>query len=68
MFYVDVPNPHRPEWEFVAEFKSRDEAIAYAKKHYGADDEGKVCLISEVQDLDEDSNSNKPFDNIDSSD
>lgn len=51
-FYVDVP-PSTPDgedgygtWINIDSFKTRQEAIDFAKEHFGADDEGKVSLIS----------------------
>jgi len=50
-YYVDIPdiNNHNDSTTFinVAEFYTRKEAINFAKMYYGADDEGKICLISE---------------------
>lgn len=48
---VDIPQMSAfggPSDEFrcVAEFSSREDAIAYAKEHFGADDNGMVCLVS----------------------
>lgn len=50
-FTVDVP-PRNPsswrEWHNVNTFLSREAALAYVKKWFGADDQGRVCLIKEV--------------------
>lgn len=50
-YYVDIPNinENNDSTTFinVAEFYTRQEAINFAKMYYGADDEGKICLISE---------------------
>ena len=45
-FWVDIPILDDEEWVNVAEFATRQEAIDYAKERFGADDEGKVILIS----------------------
>lgn len=49
--WVDVPNMWNPEasWLNVAQFYGPDaeeKAIQFAKEKYGADDEGKISLIS----------------------
>jgi len=48
---VDIPKVDsngRPadEWYCVEYFKTKEEAIAYARFHYGADENGMVCLVS----------------------
>jgi hypothetical protein len=48
---VDIPkiNPDgtpSDEWYCIDYFKDKKEAIAYAMKHFGADENGMVCLIS----------------------
>lgn len=51
-FAVDIPkvdsrgNPDL-EWYCVEYFKTKEEALEFAKVRFGADEEGKVCLISE---------------------
>ena len=51
-YAVDVP-PSYPnnrgeydEWINVEYFETREEAIKFAQYHFGADEEGKICLIS----------------------
>jgi hypothetical protein len=39
-------------WINVRNFETREEAIAWCKLHLGADDEGRVNLISEVEEVD----------------
>lgn len=50
-YYVDIPNinEYNDSTTFinVATFYTKQEAINFAKMYYGADDEGKICLISE---------------------
>lgn len=46
-FFIDVPPINgRAEWHNVGEFKTRQEAIDFAKKNFGADDNGMVSLLS----------------------
>ena len=52
MFYVDIPKEDNidqfSEGEFlnVAQFETREEAIAFAKEHFGADDNGMISLVT----------------------
>ena len=46
VFYVDIPNLHSEDWINVASFTTRPKAIAFAKERFGADDEGRVCLVT----------------------
>lgn len=46
-FSVDIPNAVSNEWICVKEFGTKAKAIAYARKHFGADENGMVSLISE---------------------
>jgi hypothetical protein len=52
MYAVQVP-PSNPDsytfWHNVIDFDTREEAIAYIKRVYGGDDEGRVPLLSEVE-------------------
>jgi hypothetical protein len=45
-FYVDIPQLGKEEWISVETFDTRAEAIAYAQKNLGADENGMVSLIS----------------------
>ncbi len=45
-FYVDIPNADSEEWINIDTFDTREEAIAFAKEKFGADDNGNVSLIS----------------------
>jgi hypothetical protein len=49
-FIVDIPNSNDIDdtWIEVETFSSREEAIKFVKKQFGADDEGRINLISEV--------------------
>ncbi len=51
-YAVDVP-PSYPdkqgsfeEWINVDYFKTKEEAIKFAQEHFGADENGMICLIS----------------------
>lgn len=48
-YAIDLPNPFDPEgvWMPHDYFESREEAIAAAKALFGADDEGRINIISE---------------------
>lgn len=48
---VDIPRVDgngRPtdEWYCVEHFKTKEEALAFARFHYGADENGMVCIVS----------------------
>lgn len=49
-YWVDIPqapNPHGENyWKSVAEFDTMEEAIAFTQEHFGADDQGRVSLIT----------------------
>ena len=51
-FAVDVPSSisdvygNYHEWVNIDSFKTREEAIKFAQEHFGADENGMVCLIS----------------------
>ncbi len=50
-FYVDIPTVHcignaDGSWQNVATYPSRSEAIQFAQSHFGADEQGYVCLVS----------------------
>lgn len=46
-YYVDIPPINGgDEWNSVFESGNRLEAIAYAKEHFGADDDGMICIVS----------------------
>jgi hypothetical protein len=49
-FAVDIPHVSRidsGEWTNLATFKTKEEAIQWAQEHLGADEEGRICVISE---------------------
>lgn len=46
-FAVDIPQADRQDWLNVASFPTKEEAIQFAKEKFGADDEGKIQLITE---------------------
>jgi hypothetical protein len=50
-FYVDIPAIDcvgNPDGAFkpVAAFSSREEAIKFCQEHFGADEKGRVCLVT----------------------
>lgn len=50
-FYVDLPTVDcignaDGSWQNVAEYRSRTQAIQFAQTHFGADEQGCVCLVS----------------------
>lgn len=49
-YAVDIPNPHDPagEWSCLGYFDTHAEAVAYARETLGADDEGRIGVISEM--------------------
>lgn len=49
-FAVDLPNPQDidGEWVNVEYFDTRQEAIDFCKEHFGADDNGCICLVSKL--------------------
>lgn len=54
-FAIDIPNsniipdvtPESP-WINMGYFDSWQEALKYAKEYFGADDEGRICIISKM--------------------
>ena len=46
--FVDLPNAYDIEgaWVNIGSFESRQEAIEFAKEKFGADDEGRIYIIS----------------------
>lgn len=47
---IVLPDPGRPgEWHCVSGVAMpKKEALAYVPKNYGADEEGRVCLLNEM--------------------
>lgn len=53
-FFVDIPsilnvNGIDESLINVESFATREEAIEFAQQHFGADENGMICLISEVK-------------------
>lgn len=51
MWYVDIPTQDCIDnedgaWSAIANFETKAEAVAFVKKHFGADDNGNISLIS----------------------
>lgn len=47
-YAVDIPQLDREEWINVNYFSTKKEAIKYAQEHFGADDKGRINLISNL--------------------
>jgi hypothetical protein len=49
-YAVDVPNGHDPEAEWVnyGYYPTREEALEAVRHHFGADEAGRIELISEL--------------------
>jgi hypothetical protein len=47
-YLVDLPNPYDIEgsWLNVGNFESREEALAFVQATFGADEDGKISLIT----------------------
>lgn len=45
-YWVDIPQENSTAFVNVAEFKTRKEAIEYAKEQFGANDKGMICLVT----------------------
>lgn len=49
-YFVDIPQCFNgepiDEWRTIKEFKTNEEALKYAQEHFGADENGMICLIS----------------------
>lgn len=49
---VDIPNiinireGDYDQWTNVQEFYSKEDALKFAQEHFGADEEGRICIIS----------------------
>ena len=52
---MDVPNAAIPDstWVTVDSFDTREEALDFVQKYFGADEEGNINLITEVEDEEE---------------
>jgi hypothetical protein len=56
-FIVALPNPYDPEEEKVPlgdEFETEDEAIEWAATMFGSDEEGKLQIVVEYEDVETD--------------
>lgn len=47
-FAVDIPQLDKDEWLAVNYFETREEAIKFAQETFGADENGNICLISNL--------------------
>jgi hypothetical protein len=49
-YAVDIPNPNiaSKEWICIEYFETKQGAINFAKETFGADNEGRICLVSSL--------------------
>ncbi len=47
-YAVDIPNIYSDNWDNVSYFETKEEAINFCKEKYGADEKGRINLITEV--------------------
>ncbi len=49
-FFVDLPNPYDLEgaWINIDNFPSREEALTFAQDTLGADEEGRIGIITDT--------------------
>lgn len=49
-FAIDIPNSFDPEdsWRNYGYYETREEAIRDAQHHFGADEEGRIQIVSEL--------------------
>ena len=47
-FYRTKVLGERQEWINIEFFKTKQEAIDFVKEHFGADENGMVCLVSAI--------------------
>jgi len=45
-YYVDIPQLDREEWVNVDTFTSKEEAIKFAQEEFGADEEGRIQIVT----------------------
>lgn len=54
MFLIDVPSPLADgTWHEIGQFDTKEEALEFVQNAFGADEEGRICLISEFNCEDE---------------
>lgn len=49
-YWVDIPQQNSDAFVNVAKFKTRQEALAFAKEQFGANGKGMVCLVTGFDD------------------
>lgn len=50
-FFVDIPSIDSNgdvDWNNIGKFDTKEEAIKFLQEKFGADEEGRVCFISEI--------------------
>lgn len=50
---VDIPNFNSEQWDEVTVEETREAAIRFAQERFGADENGCICLVSEISDEDD---------------
>jgi hypothetical protein len=52
MYAVIIPNPHDPDgqWVGVADFGTKQEAVAYVAEKMGGDEKGRIGTLSHIPD------------------
>lgn len=45
-YYVDIPSSRSECWLNVGQFEAQEDALAFVRRQYGADDKGRVQLIT----------------------
>lgn len=48
MFLVDIPSLDSQFWQEAGHFDTREEAIRFCQENFGADEDGKISLITEL--------------------
>ena len=47
---IDLPNPYNLKGPMlnIRTFDNKQQALDWAKEHLGADDQGRICVVSEL--------------------
>lgn len=55
IFAIDIPDWFDPwsPWRNFDYYETREEALRAAKEVFGADEEGRICIVGDVGDDDE---------------
>lgn len=53
-FYIDLPNPHDPKGPWIQIMSGDKESVLnFAQNVLGADEKGRIAIISQTEDEDE---------------